>query len=600
MRSFLLALSLSSVALSACAQVRAGPGGAPGNVLAAGELAQAPVIIEADESLEDLQARAAEALGASPPAKLPPNELSREVLYKFLLADIAAQRGNVRLAARAFLEIAQSTRDPRLARRAAELAMSGRFNDLALDASGLWLDLEPSSSAARQSLVTALVNGNKLSDAKPYLQRLIAADPSRAGTAFMQLTALLSRHPDKTAAFNLSRELAAPYPSVPEAHFAVAQMAAAAGKYDAASTSVAQCLKLKPSFEPAALLNAQLLSRDSNRKAAEFLGGWVAANPQAREARLNYARLLVADKQVEAGRAEFRKLEQEAPNSPELAVTIGLLSLQLNDLDAAESRFKRAIDLNYRDPNSLRFYLGQIAEERKRFNEALGWYAQVEDGEQQVPAAARYAFILARQNKVEEARLYLKSVSPRSPEQRVQLVQAEAQVLRETKAYKEAFDVLDAALASDTDNPDLLYDSAMAAERLDRLDVVEARLKRLIALRPDHAQAFNALGYTFAERNIRLPEARDHIQKALSLAPDDPFILDSMGWVEYRMGNLDKGLSYLNKAFAQRPDPEIAAHIGEVLWALGRRNEAEKTWREALQANPASEELQAVMRKYLN
>jgi Flp pilus assembly protein TadD len=140
----------------------------------------------------------------------------------------------------------------------------------------------------------------------------------------------------------------------------------------------------------------------------------------------------------------------------------------------------------------------------------------------------------------------------------------------------------------------------MAAERLDKLDVVESRLKRLITIKPDHAQAFNALGYTFADRNMRLPEARDYIEKALSLAPEDPFILDSMGLVQYRLGNLDNGLDYLKRAYARRPDAEIAAHIGEVLWALGRRNEAEKTWREALQANPASEELQAVMRKYLN
>ncbi len=600
MRSFLLALLLSTAALSACAQVKTRPAGASGNVLAAGEMAQAPMIIEGDDSLEDLQARAAEALGAAPSAKLPPNELNRDVLYKFLLAEIAAQRGNVRLAAKAYLEIAQSTRDPRIAKRATEMAMSGRFNDLALDAAALWLDIEPTSGPARQSLVTVLVNSNKLSDAKPYLQKLLAADPARTGTAFMQLTALLSRHQDKNAAYALTRDLAAPYPAVAESHFAVAQMAAAAGKFDAAAASVKQCLKLKPSFEPAALLNTQLLARESNRKALEFLGGWVAANPQARDARLTYARLLVADKQTEAGRAEFRKLEQEAPNSAELAVTIGLLSLQLNDLDTAESRFKRALDLNYRDSDTLRYYLGQIAEERKRYDEALGWYAQVEEGEQQIPAAARYAFILARQNKVDEARLYLKSVSPRTPQQRTQLVQAEAQVLREAKAYQDAYDVLGAALEADPGNTDLLYDSAMAAERLDKLDVVESRLKQLISIKPDHAQAFNALGYTFADRNIRLPEARDYIEKALALAPEDPFILDSMGWVQYRMGNFDKGLEYLKRAFAQRPDAEIAAHIGEVLWALGRRNEAEKTWREALQANPASEELQAVMRKYLN
>jgi tetratricopeptide (TPR) repeat protein len=600
MRSLFFAVLLSTMALSACAQVKADPAAVSSTVVAAGELAQAPMIIDTDESLDEMQARAAEALGATAPSKLPPNELSRETLYKFLLAEVAAQRGNLRLAARAYLEIAQATRDPRIARRATELASSGRFNDLALDAAGLWVDIEPASSPARQSLVNALVGGNRLTEAKPYLKKLLSGDPARVGATFMQITGLLSRHQDKSAALALTRDLAAPYPAVPEAHFAVAQMAAAAGKFDVAGAALKQCLKLRPSFEPAALLNAQTLARESNAKAIEFLAAWVAANPQAREARLIYARLLVADKRTEEARAEFGKLEQESPNNPELVVTIGLLSLQLNDLDTAQERFKRAIDLNYRDPDTLRFYLGQIAEERKRVDEALGWYAQVEEGEQQVSAAARYAAILARQNKLSEARLYLKSITVRTPQQRVQLVQAEAQVLRDAKAYREAFDVLGAALEREPDNADLLYDSAMAAERLDDLGEVESRLKRLIALKPDHAQAFNALGYTFADRNLRLPEARDYIQKALDLAPEDPFILDSMGWVHFRMGNPDKGLDYLQRAYARRPDPEIAAHIGEVLWALGRRKEAEKTWREALQANPASEELQAVMRKFLN
>lgn len=534
------------------------------------------------------------------PKNLPKAELTRDVLYKFLLAEIAGQRGNVRLAAKAYLELAQSTKDPRLAKRATEIAAYGRFTDLAQEAASVWLDLEPDSMQARQTLVGVLVNSNKLSDAKPYLQKLLAADRERVGASFLQLHPLLARSPDKAAAYTLAKDLAAPYQDVPEAHFSVAQFAYTAEKYDAAKQSIAEALKRRPGWEPAALFNAQLLQRESNAKAIDYLQGFLKQFPMAREVRLNYARLLVAEKRIEPARAEFQRIEQEAPNNADVVVTIGLLALQANDFDVAEAKFKRAIDLKYRDPDTLRYYLGQVAEERKRPDDALNWYGKVAGGDQFVPAASRYAFILAKQNKVAEARAYLQKVEAKSPQQQVQLTQAEAQVLREAKSYRESFDLLGTALEQQPDHPDLLYDYAMAAERLDKLDVLETKLKRLIELRPDFAQAYNALGYTWADRNLRLKEAREYIEQALKLSPEDPFILDSMGWVLYRQGNHAEGLDYLKRAFAQRQDPEIAAHLGEVLWAQGKKNEAEQVWREALKSHPDNEELRGTVKKFLN
>jgi tetratricopeptide (TPR) repeat protein len=260
---------------------------------------------------------------------------------------------------------------------------------------------------------------------------------------------------------------------------------------------------------------------------------------------------------------------------------------------------KRVLELNYKDPDSVRYHLGQINEERKLYDEAARWYLAVEGGEQFVMAHARYAFMLARQDRVAEARAHLRGLQPQNQAQRVQIVQAEAQLMREAKAYRESFDILKTALDTDADNPDLLYDIAMAAEKLDRIDVVETSLRRLIALKPDHAQAYNALGYTLADRTDRLTEARDYIEKALKLSPEDPFILDSMGWVQYRLGNHAEGLQYLQRAFDQRPDPEIAAHLGEVLWVKGDKGEAEKVWRDSLRDNPGNEELQKVIKKFL-
>ena len=565
-------------------------------------LAQAQGAMAPDAAADDAGEQVVEAPArpVEPPAVLPSHALTSDILYKLLMGEIAGQRGNLRFAAKAYLDIAQNTRDPRLARRATEVAMYGKFNDLAREAAGLWVDIDPGSTQARQTLVSILVGSNRLGDAKPYLQKLISADKANVGASFIQLQPLLGRNADKTAVYNVVRDLAEPYPEVPEAQFALAQAALGAGKFDVAAQAVRKALELRPSWEPAALLNAQLLQREANAKAVAYLQAFLAANPQARDVRLNYARLLVAEKRIEPAREQFSRIEQETPDNADVAVTIGLLSLQLNDLDTAETKFKRAIALNYRDGDTLRYYLGQIAEERKQVDEALTWYGRVEAGEQVVSAAARYAFILARQNKVTEARAHLQAVQARNPQQQVQLTQAEAQVLREARAYQESFNLLGSALEAQPDHPDLLYDYAMAAEKVDRLDVVEAKLKRLIELKPDHAQAYNALGYTFAERNIRLKEAREFIDKALKLSPQDPFILDSMGWVQYRLGNMTEGADFLRRAYTQRADPEIAAHLGEVLWAQGKKSEAEQLWRSSLRDNPASDELRSVIHKFLD
>jgi tetratricopeptide (TPR) repeat protein len=533
------------------------------------------------------------------PKNLPSQPLTREMLFRFLHAEIAAQRGNLMLAARTYIELARTTRDPRVARRATELAMTGRFSDLSAEASSTWLEIEPDSQPAKQTLIALLVGNSRIADAKPHLQKLLASDKSRTAATFLQLHPLLSRYPDKDAALQFVRDLAQPYPDLPEAHYAVAQAAIAANRLDDARTATDQALALRPSFEAAAVFKSQFLQRESIAGAIGYLEEFLAANPKARDARLMYARMLAAAKRPADARREFETVERDMPQNAEVAVMIGLLALQLQDLDAAETRLKRALDLQYRDPDTLRFYLGQIAEERHRDADALVWYAQVQAGDQVVTAAVRYSMILARQGKVDDARNYLRNVQTQNPQQQILLVQAEAQVLREAKRYTEAFDLLTAELEAHPAQPELLYDLAMIAERLDRLDVLETRLKQLIAIKPDHAQAYNALGYTLADRNLRLGEAREYIQKALSMSPDDAFILDSMGWVEFRLGNLDGAHEHLSRAYSIRQDPEIAAHLGEVLWERGDRAGAERIWAESRTKHPANAELEAVIAKFL-
>lgn len=532
-------------------------------------------------------------------ARYPAVALSRELLYKMLLAEVAGQRGNLRLAARAYLDMAQSTRDARLAKRGTELAMMGRFSDISAEAASVWLELEPDSQQARQALLANLVGNNRVSDAKPVLQKMLAGDKARAAALFLQLPPVLARQSDKAAALRLVQDLAQPHAQLPEARLAVAQTAANAENFALAEAEVDKALQLRQSFEGAALFKAQLLQRGGMAPAATYLGQFLATNEGARDARLMYARMLAADRRMDEAREQFQRLERDAPPNAEVVVMLGFIAMQSQDFATAEAKLKRGLELGYRDPDTLHFYLGQMAEEGKRTEDAIAYYANVRGGDQAVPAAARHALLLGRMNRLEEARRVLQETEAQTDVQRAMLAQAEAQVLRDAKQHREAFDVVSDALAQQPDNPDLLYDVAMAAEKVDRLDVFEEKLKRLIEIKPDHAQAYNALGYTLADRNIRLSEARSFIEKALSLSPDDAFILDSMGWVQYRQGSIDEGLRYLQRAYAVRPDPEIAAHLGEVLWAKGMKQEAERLWRAALAEHPASEELRDAVGKFL-
>ena len=241
--------------------------------------------------------------------------------------------------------------------------------------------------------------------------------------------------------------------------------------------------------------------------------------------------------------------------------------------------------------------LNLIAEDQKQWPRAIEWYNQIEEGEQALPARLRTANAMAKQGKLDGAIQYLRKVSDDFPDQQVQITVAEAQLLRDANRNKDAFDLLGDALKTDPEQPELLYDYALTAERLQKFDVLEQNLRKLIEARPDHAHAYNALGYSFAERNTRLKEARTLIEKAIELAPEDYFIVDSLGWVQYREGDLKGAAETLRRAYVGRPDAEIGAHLGEVLWVMGDRNEANRIWQESLKSAPDNETLQKTIKR---
>lgn len=580
------------LALAACAQLpqqQASP--AAGPAATQGQAAEPA----AEKEAEAAAPAAAPAPAAAAEADLPKQDLSEAVLYEYLLAEIAGQRGALGLSAQAYADLARQTRDPRIAKRAAEVALYARMPAAAIDAARIWYETEPSSMQALQALTSLLIGAKREEEALPYLQKLLQGDNS--GDAFLQLNRLLANNQDKALTLRLVQQLAQPYPKAAQAHLAVAQAAAGAGQGELALSEVRAASKLKPDWELPVLLEAQLLQRQSNALALQRLAAFLERHPKAREVRMSHARLLVAERKFTEARAEFQTLSRDFPDNVDVVFAVGVLSLQLQDYALAEANFKRLLALPYRDKNTVRMYLGQIAEEQKNYPEALRWYEEVA-GEQYLQAQLRYALVLNKQGKLDAARAHLHQVRASSEPERAQLLLTEAQMLRDANRQSEAFELIGDALVSMPDQPELLYDYAMLAEKLGRLDLLEANLKKLIGLQPEHAHAYNALGYSLADRNLRLPEAQGLIEKALQLSPEDPFIIDSMGWVLYRMGKSQQALEYLRKAYAVRPDPEIAAHLGEVLWVAGERQEAEKIWLDATTKTPGNDALNSTIKRF--
>ncbi|OJZ18394.1 MAG: hypothetical protein BGP21_08170 [Thiobacillus sp. 65-29] len=529
-----------------------------------------------------------------PTPNLPAQALTPDILFKFLVAEVAGQRGATGIASAAYLDLAQETRDPRIARRAAEVAMFARDRAAALEATRLWSVADPASERARQTLAAMLLNEGRLDEAEPVLREVLASDPA---AGFMHLSALLGKVRDASAARALVERLAAAHSQVAEGRYAVAQAAANAGDMPAALAALEKANRLRPGWEPGALLRAQILARTSPADALAFMRDFLAAYPEARDVRLAYARALVNANQFAEGRAQFERLAGELPRNAEVSFAAGLLALQMGEPIAARDWLNRALDADPRDRDTIHYYLGQAAEQLKEADVAATHYAQVEAGNYLVPARARQAALLAAAGRRDEARALLAATQGANDAQNVRLVQAQAELLRDGKERQAAFDALSEGLKRYPDSPELLYDRAMAAEKLDRLDVLEADLRRVIALRPDDAHAYNALGYTLADRTPRLAEAIELLEHALKLAPDDAFILDSVGWAQYRAGNFARAQEFLERAYQARPDPEIAAHLGEVLWARGRQDEAGRLWQTSLQSHPQNEVLLETLRR---
>jgi tetratricopeptide (TPR) repeat protein len=549
-----------------------------------------------------LNVKSAAPEGNDPP---PSVQLTEELIFKYLTAEIADQRGNWQTAYITMLAIAQETRDPRIARRAAEIALKAKQPGEALAAIRLWRDVAPRSEEAAQYYMSFILLTDKLDEARPVLQQRLQETPQQArGALILQIQKLLARAKNKTAAFSLLEDLVAPYKSLPEAHLALAQAAFIQGNNTRASQEAQAALAANPGSELAALTLAQV-TPDKN-DAAKSLAAFLKANPRARDVRLAYARLLVEQKQYEPAQSEFKTLLKDKPKDLTALYALGLLATQDKNPNEAETYLTAYLDAlaanpdEDRDPTQALLILSQLAEERNDMKAAHKWLDQIDPATRQAyfSAQIKRAQLFARDGDIPAARSLLKGLDTHGEEEQIQVLLVEAQILRNANQTQAAMKVMQAGLKRFPDNTDLLYDYAMLAEKLNKLDVMETALRKVMKLAPNNQHAYNALGYSLAERNMRLQEAYALVDKALKLAPEDPFIMDSMGWVQFRLGKFDEAERLLRRAYELRPDPEIAAHLGEVLWVKGKREDAKKFWRDANSKDPKNDTLKNTLARF--
>ncbi len=524
-------------------------------------------------------------------------ELTQEILYKLLVAEIAGQRGQIDLALENYLDLARKLPDARLAERAAGIAVFAKRNAEALEAAGIWVKRAPADLQARQVLAALLIRNGQVDEALHHLELVMTSSEEGAGQGLKMIASFLGNEGDKKAALEVMRRLVESHQDDPDALFAYALLAIKTDQLPAARQAMEQILARGGApTTPMAMTYVGIRQKQGDHDGAlSWLETQVAKNPQDFELRTAYARLLADQRRFEDAKKEFEILAGMQPDNAEVRFALGILHLQTQSLESAEEHFRRLVKgSEYADEAS--YFLGQIAENRKDYDRALEWYAAVGAGDHHFDAQLSMALTLIKQQKLAAARQRLAGIAPATPEQKTRLVRVEGELLIQEGKYAEAMRVYDRALAGGFDS-ELLYSRAMLAEKMGRLDLLERDLKQIIEREPNNSQALNALGYSLADRTTRYQEAYALIKRAFELSPNDYYILDSMGWVLYRMGRLDEAESYLRRALKLRNDPEVAAHLGEVLWFRGDRNGARTVWKDGLEAAPGDRKILDAMQR---
>lgn len=519
------------------------------------------------------------------PVEVPSRPLDEEVLFDIMVAEIAGQRHQYQESLRYYLRAARRSADPGVAERAVRVALFARDYDAALEALDIWRDASPGQPAAVQTSVTLHLRRGELDAAADDLAEVIETASSRL-SGFGHALALLRKEDDPADALIVARALRDRFPEEPGAHYLLGLLAVPAKASDEAVSAIDEAIRLAPDWDLGKLTKARILADVERLDEALVLAErLVQAAPTDYNTRITYARMLVKGKRNEQAVEQFRVLLEQNPDDAEIVYALALLALQLDDRKPALEYLTRLVNLG-KHAQEAAYYLGQIAEDEQDFALARDWYAKVTSGEYEIAAKVRWVLAIGGLGDMAEARRQLEILRANQPELSPRLFLIEAELVVDSGDNAAAMAVYDQALGTHPGDVDLLYARGLLGEKMDRVDILERDLGAILTKEPENADALNALGYTLADRKLRLPEALGLIKRALAIKPESAAVMDSMGWVLYRMGDLEESEQFLRRAHAALPDAEIAAHLGEVLLVTGRADEARRIVEEALKSNP--------------
>ncbi len=584
---------------------------------------------------DTLPTPATERVAQLPEPKAPParSALDAQLFYELLLGEIELRRGNMGGAFQPILDVARRTHDERLYERAVEIALRAQAGEQALAAAKSWRVSQPRSREACEYVAQIQLALNRPSETVEPLRTAIGLTPAetRAG-AVASIPRFLARVPDHKQAAQLIDDITTPYRTQKETA-AAAWVASgrgwmAAGDAPRALEAVRKAIAADGTDDSASMLAADLIGKAPG--AETLLQSQIEANPKSPVIRLAYARKLIETQRIAEAATQLEQVTRLTPEYETAWLTLGAVRLDLHQPKEAEVAVKRFVALREarrtkaeahaapsegegdddaartlasitsagsEQDNQAYLLLSQAAQQNGNLDEAQAWLQKIPPAAGGLPIQFRRASILQKQGRINEARELIRQAPASNEQEARSKVLAETTLLRDAQRWREAYAVLEEGNKTFRDDADLLYEQGMLAEKLKRYDDMEALLRRVIALQPNNANAYNALGFSLADHNQRLPEARQLIVKALELSPGDPFITDSLGWAEFRLGNFDEAVRLLREAYKARPDPEIAAHLGEVLWKQGKQDEARAIWREGHAKEATNETMQETLQR---
>ena len=533
--------------------------------------------------------------------KIPSKELNKsiepDVLYILLTAELAGQRGQYDIALEGYLLAAKKTKDPRFSERAVMIAMYIKDNSRTNEALSLWLTQDPKNQSARKiATLMALRSGDKAL-ALTHLNALLDFDQATFEGVLLEITTVLEKEEKQALVSDALDAMLIQHPNLAEIYFIQSFLAIQNKDRDLAEAKIKQALKYRPDWDKALLCQAQIdIYAGDLSEASALLKKALVKYPNNLKMSKMLAQVFIKDEHYKEALDLYHKMISNNPSDVESQFAEGLIYLQLNQEDEAEGIFKK-LEGQAEWKYQADFYLGKIKEKQGSYKKALEFYDKVSDGAFVFDASLSAISLLQRDKQVNEANARLSALQSKFPKQIVRLTLIQAELFSQQKNYEKSFEILSKALAENLNQKEYLYARALIAEHLGKLDVVEGDLNKILAIEPDNVETLNALGYSLLNNPSRYVDAEKFLKKALSLSPNEAVIIDSYGWLQFKLGNFSGALNYLQQAYDKQKEPEIAAHLAEVMWVSGKRDEAEKLVSRLIRENPADEYLKDVEKR---